>query len=481
MSVRSYKNDIAPPLRQIEITPPVFQLKVNCDLKENPKTGIFHLDAPDRAVQDKTASMLALQSPNIPATTLNFEGIDFPGVVCNCAPPDPNGAVGLTQYVNEVNEGIQVFNKSTGVSQLGPIAISSIWRGFGGVCEFNGDGDGIVLYDHFANRWVISQFAGTSVPTDECIAVSTSPDATGSYYRYGFHLGTNYFDYPKLAVWPDAYYMSMNIFNSTGTTFLGPQPFALDRTNMLVGNPATFVSPVGPLGGTTGPMLPADIDGPTLPASGAPETFLGFPTAGTYTVYHFHVDFNTPANSTWTTFATPVAAPFTQLCATGRNCVPQLGVTTTVSGLDGIGDRFIHRAAYRNFGAHESVVTTYAVCATGTCAAGTGMGTAGVRWIELQNVTSGPVTVAQESTYQPDTTWRWLGSAAMDNGGDIAVGFSASSATINPQIRYAGRLATDPINTLAQGEATLFAGTGSQSSTGNRWGDYSAMSVDPSG
>src|SRR5262249_35499076 len=158
------------------------------------------------------------------------------------------------------------------------------------------------------------------------------------------------------------------------------------------------------------------------------------------TIYHFHVDFATPANSTWTTFATPLAAAFTQLCPTGRNCVPQLGVTTSTSGLDGIGDRFIHRAAYRNFGDHESVVTTYAVCATGTCAAGTGTGTAGVRWIELQNVTSGPVTVAQESTYQPDSVWRWLGSAAMDNGGDIAVGFSASSASINPQIRYAGRL-----------------------------------------
>ncbi len=142
------------------------------------------------------------------------------------------------------------------------------------------------------------------------------------------------------------------------------------------------------------------------------------------------------------------------------------------------------RAAYRNGTAAspgvESLVTNYSVCATGTCGtAGTGAGVSGVRWIELRNVTNGPVTVFQENTYQPDTTWRWMGSAAMDNGGDIAVGFSASSSSIFPQIRYAGRLATDPINTLAQGEATLFAGTGSQSTTGNRWGDYSAMSVDP--
>jgi uncharacterized repeat protein (TIGR01451 family) len=244
------------------------------------------------------------------------------------------------------------------------------------------------------------------------------------------------------------------------------------------------------MGSTVGPILPADIDGPTLPASGAPETFVGYPASGTYPIYHFHVDFTTPANSTWTTFANPAAAGFTELCSiangstptTTRNCVPQSGVTTLTSGLDGIGDRLIHRAAYRNFGDHESLVTTYAVCATGagTCdTAGTGSGTAGVRWIELQNVTAGPVTVFQESTYQPDTTWRWLGSAAMDNGGNMAVGYSTSTSTTFPGLRYAGRLAGDPINTLAQGEATLFTGTGSQSSTGSRWGDYSALAVDP--
>jgi uncharacterized repeat protein (TIGR01451 family) len=466
----SYKNDESLPLREIAYEP--LSLNVECELKENPKTNVYHLDAPDAAVQDHLVSLLSLQQPSIPATTLNFDGIAFPGVVCSCAPNDPNGTVGLTQYLSEVNEGIQIFNKSNGASVLGPIPISSLWQGFGGVCENNGHGDGIILYDHFANRWIVSQFAGSGAnPTDECIAVSTSPDATGSYYRYGFHLGTNYFDYPKLAVWPDAYYMSMNIFNAAGTTFMGPQPFAFDRTNMLLGNPATFVSPVGPLGSTVGAILPADIDGRMLPPSGAPETFVGFPAAGSYPIYHFHVDFGMPANSTWTTFASPAAAAFTQICPATRACVPQSGVTLAGSGLDAIGDRMMFRAAYRNFGDHESLVTNYTVLSNAV---------AGVRWIELQNVTNGPVTVFQESTYQPDTTlWRWLGSAAMDNGGNIAVGFSTSSATTFPAIHYAGRLAADPPNTLAQGEATLFAGTGSQSSTGNRWGDYSALTVDP--
>ncbi len=180
-----------------------------------------------------------------------------------------------------------------------------------------------------------------------------------------------------------------------------------------------------------------------------------------------HADFAVPANTTFTLFASPPAAGFTQLCPFTRSCVPQLGTT---DGLDAIADRLMHRLAYRNFGDHESVVGNFTVSSGGV---------AGIRWFELRNVTAGPVTVFQESTYQPDTTWRWMASAAQDAQGNLAVGFSASSATINPQIRYAGRLAGDPLGTLAQGEAHLFDGTGSQTDTSSRWGDYSAMSVDP--
>src|SRR5207237_915458 len=228
----------------------------------------------------------------------------------------------------------------------------------------------------------------------------------------------------------------------------------------------------GALSGSVDPFLPADIDGPTLPPAGAPATFVGFPGQAfnpNYTTYHFHVDFATPANSTFTTFATPPAAGFTALCPTTRSCVPQAG-TSSRDNLGGIGDRLMFRAASRNFGTYESVVSNYSVNAGGV---------AGVRWFELPNVTAGPVTVFQESTYQPDTTWRWMGSAAMDGQGNLAIGFSASSSTINPQLRYAARLATDPLNTLGQGEAHLFDGTGSQSGTSNRWGDYSALVIDP--
>src|SRR6185369_5854768 len=157
-------------------------------------------------------------------------------------------------------------------------------------------------------------------------------------------------------------------------------------------------------------------------------TFVEFPSTGAYRVLHFHVDFVTPANSSFTLFASPAAAGFSLLCPTTRSCVPQLNTTNRV---DGIGDRLMFRLAYRNFGDHEAVVGNYSVSSGGV---------AGVRWFELRNVTNGPVTKFQESTYQPDTTWRWMGSAAMDGAGGIALGVSASSSTISPQIRYAGRL-----------------------------------------
>src|ERR1043165_2558202 len=450
----SIRNDTSIPVREMK-QQPVFKPKKEAN--ENPKIAHFHKDAHDPVVQ-KSMGETDVSLPNMPGTSQNFNGMAFPGVACNCAPPDTNGEVGSTQYVQMVNEGFQVFDKNTGASMLGPSGISTIWSGFGGVCESNGNGDPVVLYDQLADRWIISQFAGVSQPTDECVAVSATSDATGSYHRYDFHLGSNFFDYPHLSVWPDAYYMSMNVFNSTGTSFLGPQPFAFDRSKMLSGLPATFVT----TGITGGPLeevyLPADLDGSTPPPAGAPAVFVEWPGPGGYKTFRFHADFVTPGNSTFTQVGNPAAAGFTSLCPLTRSCVPQSGTT---SALDGIGDRLMFRLTYRNFGTHESLVGNYTVSSGGV---------GGVRWFELRNVTSGAISVFQESTYQPDTTWRWMGSAAMDRDGNLAIGYSASSASIFPQLRYAGRLATDPLNVLSQGEATLFAGTGSQTGTGSRWG-----------
>lgn len=458
----SARNDTSPALRtmQIPAKPPTKQQAVPIL-----PVGHQHADQTDTAVQTKLARQ------NMPATQLNFEGIDYPGVICNCAPPDTNGEVGATQYVQIVNEGLQVFDKSTGNSVLGPISIESLWSGFGGVCQSNGEGDPVVLYDQLANRWVASQFAGTAQPTHECVAVSTSDDATGSWNRYDFDLGSafgnNFYDYPKLGVWPDAYYMSTNVFNASGTAFLGPQPFAMDRTAMLAGNPASIIS-TGMLSPSDDQLMPADLDGSNQPETGAPNPFTEIGTNPTWKLWRFHVDFATPANSTFTQAGTLTPDPFSVACGNGGACVPQAG---TSDMLDTLGDRSMFRNAYRRFAdGHEALVGNMTVESNGVT---------GIRWWEIDNATSGTPGFVQQSTYQPDSTYRWMGSAAMDAQGDIAVGFSASSSSINPQIRYAGRLAGDPANTLAQGEETLFAGTGSQVDTVNRWGDYSDMTVDP--
>jgi N-acetylneuraminic acid mutarotase len=464
----SVKNDRSAPLRTMRQVPLAHSAKQRAlpvlplgKQLTNPKRK-------DTAVQTKVPA-----GKKMPSTQLNFDGTDQPDSSCGCAPPDTNGEVGATQYVQIVNTALQVFDKSNGNSLLGPINLESLWSGFGGVCETNEEGDPVVLYDQLANRWVATQFAGTAQPTHECVAVSTSNDATGSWNRYDFDLGTafgnNFYDYPKLGVWPDAYYMSTNVFNAAGTAFLGPQPFALDRSAMLAGTPATIIS-TGILTPADDQLMPADMDGSIQPPSGAPNPFTEIGTNPTWKLWRFHADFTTPANSTFTLGGTLTPDAFNVVCGGSAGaCVPQLG---TSDQLDTLGDRSMFRNAYRRFAdGHEALVGNMTVDANGV---------AGIRWWEIDNATSGTPGFVQQSTYSPDNTYRWMGSAAMDAQGDIAVGFSASSSSINPQIRYAGRLATDPANTLAQGETTLFAGTGSQTDTSSRWGDYSDMTVDPS-
>jgi len=460
--IYSTHNDVSPALRDVEPWPDVRVQEHEAAANWRVSTGA-HKDQPDLVVQK--GMLLGQLAPRIPAPILTFAGIPYPGVVCSCAPPDTNGEVGATQYVQIVNEGYQVFDKATGASILGPNSIASVWSGFGGVCQTAGQGDPVVLYDQIANRWLISQFANGL--HDECIAVSTTSDATGTWNRYDFHLtNTTLDDYPKIGVWPDGYYMTMNIFNSTGTAYLGPQAWAFDRAKMLAGQSATMITfpTLGPL---FPPWLPGDLDGSTLPPTGAPNPLVFLPdnTPSTYRVYHFHADFANPLNSTLTFFGESPAAGWSQLTA----LVPELGVTSS-NYLDNLADRLMFRLAYRNFGDHESLVGNWTVKSNNI---------AGVRWFELRGVTSGPVTTFQDSTFQPDTTWRWMGSVAMDKAGNMALGYSASDATIHPQVRYTGRMATDPINTMSLGEGHIFDGAGSQTATSNRWGDYSDMTVDP--
>ena len=412
---------------------------------------------PDKVHQRTTALTPAALAPT---AGLSFEGLGNAslGFTVTSAPPDTNGAVGLTQYVQWVNTSFAVFNKSTGALIAGPTAGNTLWAGFGGGCQTNNDGDPIVLYDKIANRWVFSQFSVSTTPFLHCIAVSTTSDATGTYNRYSFSY-SNFDDYPKMGIWPDAYYETFNMFN--GNTFVGSDACAYDRNAMLSGLAATQICKQQ--GSSVGGLLPSDLDGATLPPAGSPNYLVFFGT-NNLNLFKFHVDFTTPANSTFTGPTVIPVAAFSALCG-GGTCVPQAGTTQQ---LDSLADRLMYRLAYRNLGTHESLVVNHSVTAGSS---------GGVRWYELQNP-NGTVQLAQQSTFAPDTKYRWMGSIAMDQSGNMALGYSVSSSTTNPSIAVTGRLATDPASTM-QAETTVITGTGSQNGGLTRWGDYSAMQIDP--
>jgi Bacterial Ig domain/Abnormal spindle-like microcephaly-assoc'd, ASPM-SPD-2-Hydin len=407
-------------------------------------------------------SMDLITTPS-PTVGLSFEGLGQGqyGFGVQYIPPDTNGTVGATQYIQWVNASFAIFNKTTGALIAGPTLGNTLWQGFGGGCQTNNNGDPVVTYDKLANRWVMSQFSVSTTPYLQCIAVSKTSDATGAWYRYSFSYGNSDFDdYPKMGVWPDAYYETFDMFLN-GQTYIGPDACAYDRNKMLAGLAAT--QQCFQQSASLGPLLPADVDGTTPPPTGSPNYLLTFGT-NTLDLYKFHVDWTNPTNSTFTGPAVINVAAFNPLCGGGQ-CVAEPGGDT----LDSLGDRLMHRLAYRNFGTHESLVVDHSVTAGSS---------GGVRWYEIQNPSGTPV-LAQQSTYAPDSSYRWMGSVAMDKAGNLAVGYSKSSSSIFPSVAFAGRLATDPVNTL-QAETLVISGAGSQNfNSNNRWGDYSAMQVDP--
>ena len=434
-------------------------------------------------VQQKSQGALAIAAP-----LGTFEGINQAGGCGNCIPPDPTGDVGPNHYVEAVNSSFAVYSKS-GAVLAGPTNINALFSTLPGnpPCKQLNDGDPIVLHDQLADRWLISQF--TAGPDyHECIAISQTADPTGAYHVYDFDVGgtSTFHDYPKLGVWPDGYYMTSNEF-AGGSTFAGAGAFAFERDKMLLGQPARMVFfDLSTVNSAFGGMLPSDMDGWNLPPAGSPNYFaevdseINTPSLGpdALRIWEFHVNWATPANSKFgldgqPNAILPVATWNPPQCVRGvGTCPPQLG---SPYSLDVLGDRLMFRLAYRNLGTHESLVANHSVIADARI---------GVRWYEVRSPGSSP-TIHQQSTFAPtDALYRWMGSIGMDHQGNIAAGYSTSSAASFPSLAYAGRLASDPLNTFGQGEAQLWAGAGAQNVAlylppASRWGDYTHLSVDP--
>jgi len=461
--------DLSPRLRDIRPVPPRAGQLIEINQQEDELPNRVGGSPGDAALQDGPVSSSTATLGS------NFEGINnIDGVL----PPDTNGDVGENYYVQTVNLEYAIWDKS-GHKRYGPVTINTLWKSFSGPCETSNDGDPIVQYDHLADRWMISQFALPNYPFGDfyqCIAVSQTSDPTGAFYRYAFDISSNKLnDYPKFGVWADAYYMSINQFKMPAGRWGGAGAVAFERSQMLSGLNARMVyfdlNSVDPnLGG----MLPSDLDGPAPPA-GAPNIFAqmdddsyGY-SPDQVQLWDFHVDWANPNNSTFNHDVSLSTDAFdTNMCNYARNCIPQQGTSVKV---DAISDRLMYRLQYRNFGDHETLVVNHTVDTNGS-------DHAGVRWYELKNKGSG-WDIYQQGTFAPDSENRWMGSAAMNGAGDIALGYSVSSASTYPSIRFTGRLAGDPKGQMTQGEGTIVNGSGSQTHSSGRWGDYSSLSVDP--
>ncbi len=423
----------------------------------------------DPLVERNNASVSAYVQPRAGSTGV---GVDPNNRV---APPDTTGDLGPNHYVQWVNLRYAIYDVirdsagqiSTFQLQAGfPKQGNVIWQGFAdSACATMNDGDPIVQYDQLADRWVLTQFAVSAQPYKQCVAVSTSPDPAGTYNRYSYSFGKDFNDFPKMGVWPDGYYITYNMFRS-GRSYVGTNVCAFERDKMLAGAAARQICTITTAGAS---IEPADLEGTTLPPAGSANPLLSISSTA-LNAWRYKVNWAAgTATLTGPTAVSGVAA-FSRACG-GGTCIPQPGTTQQ---LDSLGDRLNYRLSYRNFVAYEAMVINHPV-ATG--------GTTGIRWYELRNAVGATLgtavpTVYQQGTYSPDSTYRWMGSAALDKTGGIAIGYNISSSTVKPGIRYTGRGPADPLGAMGS-EGFILDGSGSQLQTLARWGDYSTISVDP--
>jgi hypothetical protein len=415
-----------------------------------------------------------------PSPSVSFKGLDRAAWGAGI-PPDTTGDVGPNHYVQAVNSSVGIFSK-TG-TRLAAFTYDSLFSAAatGTECDDSNQGDPTVVYDQMADRWIIGDFAfsgdGTSPPFYECLAISRSGDPiNGGWWFYAIRTDDAAHpwlaDYPKMGIWPDGLYMTANMFDDTDT-FQEVRIWAFNRADLYDGLAARMV--VADFNKTSYySLMPSNLRGDAPPA-GRPNLLVSeSQTAYKFQVFKFHVDYvgggstlTGPTKVSQTAYAAPPAT------------VPSPG-----NPMDSLGDRVMQWAQYRNFAGTESLWVSHSVRTSSS-------GPTGIQWAQI-NVTGGTVATSpvQQQIYGnlgSDGVHRWMGSLAVDKDNNMALGYSASKASLEPDIRYNARLASDPLNTLPQGERSALSGVARGHQAGrcggvcDRWGDYSSMSIDPDG
>lgn len=437
---------------------------------------------PANGIKTGDAAITSFYGSQMPSPSLTFNGLsnydNIDAFSLLIIPPDMNGDIGTNHYVQVVNTLLRVYDKN-GIALTAPTPLSTLFAPLNTVCSTRNDGLPVVLYDPLADRWLISQYCQAFPPFRQMIAVSKTSDPTGAYFVYEFAMpNVRINDFAKFGVWPDGYYMSTEEF--IGSDYAGTGMFAFDRSKILLGDPsAGYVYFHRPSFSTArlGNILPSDIDGLRAPAIGSPNVFASFSAteygdaADAIRLFDFRANFTDPLSST---FTERPESPITVAAFDPTSPPDRTDIAQPAPGerLDANSDRLNYRLAYRNFGTSESLVFNQTVRVSPSEPY-----RAGVRVYELKRI-SGAYTVAEQSTIGDSTASRWIGSAAQDNQGNIAVGYSFASEEKRPSIMYTGRLVSDPAGTF-RNENSLMEGTGVQKAFGWRWGDYSSLSVDP--
>jgi hypothetical protein len=449
---------------------PEWKQKERNDSRKDPKIPAFTSTevetTPDQALQTEYNTN---RTPSF-SEVFNVAGFTSSGAY----PPDPVSACGDLHYVVAINGGsgcqYRVYNKVTG-AQIGSTV------GFEATINLPGGsyGDPIVVYDDMADRWVLCEISSTGNVIN--VYVSQTNNITTTSW-YGYQINCNGYDYPKLSVWPSAYFLTLN----DG----GPSVYALNRTVMLTGAPTTVITrTASDLSGFGFQALaPVDFDGDNPPPANAPGLLLrhrdteahgpgGLGSVDYLEVFEFGPNFASPASSTWTTSPTQISVSEFSSNLNGFfafNCFPQPG---TSQKLDPLRELIMNRPQYINFGTHQSIVACQVTDVNGN-------DRGGIRWYEIRKPAS-TWTLYQEGTYAPgtDAYSRWMPTISQDINQNIAICYSVShSSTVYPGLRMTARSSSDPLGQMTLPEYSIVAGSSSQTGA-ERWGDYFCMTQDP--